>query len=114
MEGQYWTREQVTSARLGPNGCCSYWMKDRSCDCWEKAIVLPRGKSSDHTGPTAQTVQNDPNKLELTDPIGLLRYLVRKNEHGVWFFKEPDGNYLVLPRWIWVFCSRAIPNPLEL
>lgn len=40
----------------------------------------------------------------------LLKYLIRRNENGVWFVMI-DNLYVALPRWLWPYCEKEIKEP---
>lgn len=47
---------------------------------------------------------------DINTAIGMLRYILVKNEHGVWFI-EIDNLYQLVPRWMRGHCEKAVPNP---
>lgn len=59
-------------------------------------------------------METDPNKLDLTDTTSMLRYLVRRNEHGVWFITDADGAYITPPAWLIPYLEKAVPEPILL
>lgn len=50
---------------------------------------------------------------DINTSIGMLRYLVVKNSHGVWFLRI-DDKYQPLPRWMWGHCEKAVSDPVVL
>lgn len=47
---------------------------------------------------------------DINTPVGMLRLLAVKNQHGMWFV-EINSMYVPLPRWMWGHLNRAVPNP---
>lgn len=47
---------------------------------------------------------------DINTPAGMLRYILRRNEHGVWFVTLDEQHYLPCPRWMWGHLGRACPD----
>ena len=45
---------------------------------------------------------------DINTPEGMLRWLLRVNEHGVVFVRVDNDRCLPLPRWVWGHCKRAL------